>query len=148
MRFDAHGLEVLDRDECLDLLASVPLGRVVFTDRALPAIQPVNFVLDGHEVIIRVSPGSKLGTAMRAAVVAFEADDFDPVGHTGWSVTAVGQARLVDDPREVARLARLPLRPWAPGPQDHFVRISEMQLSGRRIHQASQIPGVSGETVA
>ena len=47
MRLDAHGLEILDREDCLGLLASVPLGRVVFTDRALPAIQPVNFVLDG-----------------------------------------------------------------------------------------------------
>ena len=32
----------LAREEALRLLATVPLGRVVFTDRALSAIRPVN----------------------------------------------------------------------------------------------------------
>jgi nitroimidazol reductase NimA-like FMN-containing flavoprotein (pyridoxamine 5'-phosphate oxidase superfamily) len=141
MRFDAHGLEILDRRECLGLLGSVPLGRVVFTDRALPAIQPVNFALDGDDVIIRTSTGSKLGMAMRGAIVAFEADEFDPLGRTGWSVTLVGQARLVEDPDEIALLSRLRLCPWSPGPCDRFVRISGYDLAGRRIHQLSVGPG-------
>jgi Predicted flavin-nucleotide-binding protein len=137
MRFDAHGLEILDRSQCLGLLASVPVGRVVFTDRALPAIQPVNFALDREDVIIRTPIGSKLGMAMRGAIVAFEADSFDSSYHTGWSVTLVGQARLVDDSDEIAHLSLLPLRPWAPGPYDRFVRISGRDLAGRRIHHVS-----------
>lgn len=36
-----------DRAECLSLLRTVPVGRIVFTECALPAIQPVNFTLDG-----------------------------------------------------------------------------------------------------
>jgi nitroimidazol reductase NimA-like FMN-containing flavoprotein (pyridoxamine 5'-phosphate oxidase superfamily) len=141
MRFDAHGLEILDTRDCLRLLGSVPLGRVVFTDRALPAIQPVNFVLDGDDVIIRASTGSKLGMAMRGAIVAFEADEFDPANRTGWSVTLVGRARLVDDPGEIARLSRLRLRPWTPGPCDRFIRISGKDLAGRRLHPVSAGPG-------
>jgi nitroimidazol reductase NimA-like FMN-containing flavoprotein (pyridoxamine 5'-phosphate oxidase superfamily) len=136
MKFDAHGLEVLDRQECLDLLASVPLGRVVFTDRALPAIQPVNFVLDDDDVILRTSVGSKLAVATRGAVVAFEADDFDTAGQTGWSVTILGQAEVIDDPAEAARLSELPLQPWIPAPRDHFIRISGRYVSGRRINPA------------
>ncbi len=141
MRYDAHGLEILGRQDCLELLGSVSLGRVVFTDRALPAIQPVNFLLDGEDVIIRTSPGSKLALAMRGAVVAFEADDFDPATHEGWSVTLVGQSRLVGGDEEVARLSRLPLRPWAPGPRDRFIRIPGGHLSGRRIHRLPAGPG-------
>jgi nitroimidazol reductase NimA-like FMN-containing flavoprotein (pyridoxamine 5'-phosphate oxidase superfamily) len=140
MRFDAHGLEILERADCLRLLASVPLGRVVFTDRALPAIQPVNFVLDGEDIIIRTSTGSKLGMALRGTIVAFEVDDFDPAGRTGWSVTLVGQARPVDDPNEIARLSRLRPRPWTPGPSDRFVRICGNDLAGRRIHRLSTGP--------
>ena len=57
MRLDQGGLEILDDGECRALLAATPLGRVVFTDRALPAILPVNYVLAGGDVIIRTTPG-------------------------------------------------------------------------------------------
>jgi len=134
MEVDAHGLEVLDQRECLRLLASVPVGRVAFTDRALPAIQPVNFVLDGSDVILRTGVGSKLGLAIRRAVVAFEADDFDPETHGGWSVTLLGEARAVTDPAEIERLARLPLPAWAPGPRETYIRIAGRYVSGRRIN--------------
>lgn len=133
MDSDAHGLEVLDRPECLALLGSVPLGRIVFTDRALPAVQPVNFtVADGH-VIIRTSAGSKLAAAARRAVVAFEIDEYDAGTHTGWSVVIVGPAEVVTDPREVDRLNTLPLETWAPGQRTHYIRIRPEIVTGRKI---------------
>ncbi|WP_084965946.1 pyridoxamine 5'-phosphate oxidase family protein [Thermoactinospora rubra] len=133
MHVDGSGLRVLSRRECLELLASVPIGRIVFTDRALPAVQPVNFCLDGERVVIRTTTGSKLAAATRHAVVAFEADEFDAAERTGWSVTAVGHARAVHDPLERVRLAALPLEPWAPGERDHFIVVEVEQVSGRRI---------------
>jgi len=134
MEVDAHGLEVLDQPECLRLLSSVPVGRIAFTDRALPAIQPVNFALDGSDVIVRTGPGSKLGLAVQRAVVAFEADDFDPDSHEGWSVTLLGEARAVTDPAELERLSRLSIPTWTPGPRDRYIRISGRYVSGRRIN--------------
>nr|BFE79301.1 hypothetical protein GCM10020093_019020 [Planobispora longispora] len=77
MKADSTGLRVLSRAECLELLASVPIGRIVFTDRALPAIQPVNYVLDGNRLVIRATAGSKLALAVRDTIVALEADAFD-----------------------------------------------------------------------
>jgi uncharacterized protein len=136
MKLDSAGLRVLSREECLRLLALVPIGRIVFTDRALPAVQPVNFVLDGEDIVIRTAIGSKLSAATRNAVVAFEADEFDTSGRTGWSVTAVGQSRTVIDPEEIERLAALPLETWAPGSRDHFIVIRAEQVSGRRIDSA------------
>ncbi|GAA4147367.1 MULTISPECIES: pyridoxamine 5'-phosphate oxidase family protein [Actinomadura] len=133
------GLQVIGTRECLDLMRSVPIGRIVFTDRALPAIQPVNFVLDADDsVIIRTVPGSKLAAATRGAIVAFEADDFDEASRTGWSVTLIGPARAVTSPAERDRLARLPLTPWSPGMRDHFIRVTARQVSGRRIVRPPQ----------
>ncbi|MFA1541998.1 pyridoxamine 5'-phosphate oxidase family protein [Actinomadura monticuli] len=134
MRATGEDLETLGREECVTLLRSAPVGRVVYTDQALPAIQPVTFVLDGDEaVVIRTAPGSKFDAALRGAIVAFEVDAFDAAARTGWSVTVVGQARAVTDPAEAARLARLPLRPWAPGPRDNFIRVPLWRVTGRRI---------------
>ncbi|WP_198156489.1 pyridoxamine 5'-phosphate oxidase family protein, partial [Thermobifida cellulosilytica] len=67
---DKAGLEVLTREECLRLLAQAPIGRIVFTDHALPAVQPVNFTMLGTDIVIRTSPESKLAQATRDTVVA------------------------------------------------------------------------------
>ncbi|GAB1819709.1 pyridoxamine 5'-phosphate oxidase family protein [Herbidospora sp. RD11066] len=134
MRTDSAGLSVLSREECLRLLAITPIGRLVFTHRALPAVQPVNYVLDGETVVIRTAIGSRLAAATRDSVVAFEIDDIDKTTGTGWSVTVLGHARGVTDPEEVARLAALPLQPWAPSAFDHFVTLSAEEVSGRRIN--------------
>lgn len=133
MTVDSAGLQVLSPEECLRMLASARIGRVVFTDRALPAVQPVIYCLDGTDIVLRTAAGSTLAAATRNAVVAFEADDFDPDLRSGWSVTAVGHARAVHDPRELAGLAELPLTLWTPGERDHYVIIRAEQLSGRRI---------------
>ncbi|WP_248963225.1 pyridoxamine 5'-phosphate oxidase family protein [Sphaerisporangium perillae] len=135
MKIDAAGLLVLSRDECMALLGSTPIGRIVYTDRALPAVQPVNFLLDSTAIVIRTGVGSKLAAAAGNAIVAFEADEFDAETRTGWSVTAVGHARAVDDPGEIERLSLLPLNPWAPGGREHFIVVSPEQISGRRIRR-------------
>jgi nitroimidazol reductase NimA-like FMN-containing flavoprotein (pyridoxamine 5'-phosphate oxidase superfamily) len=133
MEFDSGGLEILAPQECMALLRSMPLGRIVYTQQALPAIQPVNFALDGQDVIICTTTGSKLSAATTNSVVAFEIDDFDPHGHCGWSVVIIGQARQVNDPHEITTLKSLALRPWAPGPRDQYIRIHPEIITGRRI---------------
>ncbi|MDP4510484.1 pyridoxamine 5'-phosphate oxidase family protein [Nonomuraea turcica] len=134
MKLDSAGLQVLSHEECMRLLPSRPIGRIVFTDRALPAVQPVNFCMDGEDIVIRAAAGSKLAAATRRAVVAFEVDDFDPGERNGWSVTIVGYARVADDPAEIARLEELRLTPWARG-RDHFIVITTVEATGRRIQQ-------------
>ena len=140
MTTDGTGLEVIDREECLRLLSTVPIGRIVYTDRALPAIQPVNFTLDGDAIVIRTGVGSKLAAAVRNAVVAFEIDQFEPVTHAGWSVIVTGRAAEVRDPAELDRLEAVSPQPWAPGSRDHVVRIDADLVTGRRIPAASAAP--------
>lgn len=140
------GGEILDRRECLALLASVPVGRIVYTEQALPAVSLVNFVVSDGTVVIRTAWGSKLAAAARHAIVAFEADQYDDRTRTGWSVTAVGHAWVVEqaaDPEKYAELGRLGLQPWAPGPREHYIRIAIERVSGRRINAPAPASGRS-----
>ena len=131
-------MEWLTVDESLALLTSVPIGQIVFTDRALPAIVPVNHTVDDGCVVIRTTAGSTLAAAVRHAVVAYEADRLDYDTRTGWSVVVLGEAERVDDPGEITRLTPVAPQPWAPGTRDHLVRITIAQITGRRIDRAPQ----------
>lgn len=110
------------RGGCLALLTSVPIGRVVYTDQALPAVTPVNFVLVGDEVTILTASGSALAAAVRGAVVAFQADRIDPATRTGWSVTIVGRAHLVEVNEDAAGRA-----------SGQCIRIAARHVSGGRL---------------
>lgn len=132
-------LQKIDVADCLELLGSVSLGRVVYTEKALPAIRPVNHVLDGDAVIIRSHLGGGLATAVgsgRGTVVAYEADVIDPVEHIGWSVVVTGVAHLVADSREVARYEGL-LRPWVDMAMDCVIRIEPHLVTGYRVTEAA-----------
>lgn len=133
---DWSGLEVIPADECRRLMDSAVVGRIGFVEAGSPMILPVNFALDGHAVVFRTAPGSKLAAAMLQRPVAFEVDGWDAVNHTGWSVLATGFADQIDDPDEVARLEKLPVRPWSrPDLRDQWVRVVVEELSGRRLRR-------------
>jgi uncharacterized protein len=143
---DRNGLEILQPDECLRLLGLRSLGRLAITVGALPVILPVNFRVVGERIVFRTSAGSKLDAATRQAVVAFEADDMDPFGHTGWSVLVTGVAHQVEDPTGLAVLAGAGIPRWAPAVDDHFVELPLTMISGRRLGTAAHArPGPPDE---
>ncbi|MEU6284797.1 pyridoxamine 5'-phosphate oxidase family protein [Streptomyces sp. NPDC047028] len=128
------GFRALGRHECLRLLAKVPVGRVVYTLQALPAVLPVNFSLDSDSsVLLRTSAHSELVRAVDGAVVAFEADDFDAPTRSGWSVVVTGRATMVTDPGEQQRLERTGPRSWVVTDAGVFVRIEAEMVTGREI---------------
>ena len=132
---DRSGLEVLERHECLALLAGEEVGRLGVVSGGHPLILPVNYVLDGDTVVFRTAPGTKLDAARRTAV-AFEVDRFDRGARTGWSVVVQGVADEVTDfadPALLERLARLRLDPWTEGEKPNVVRIVPRVVSGRRL---------------
>lgn len=124
-------LQELTRSECLDLLSRKRLGRVAFTERALPAIRPVNYALVGSHIVLRTER-SGLGRRLDGQVVAFEVDDLDDDGG-GWSVVLTGTARLLDRPGELIRQQSVPLVPLAGEGHDAPVCIAPGAISGRRI---------------
>lgn len=133
MESNGSVLEHLSRGECMRLMGSVPVGRIVYTRQALPAVELVNFALDAGDIVIRTDASGKLAAATRGAVVAFETDSVDVEGHAGWSVTIIGQSRAVTDAEEIRHLEQTALESWAPGNHDHFIRISPTIVHGRRI---------------
>jgi uncharacterized protein len=133
MDFNGTSLQQLSRGECLRLVGQVPLGRIVYTRQALPAVELVNFALDDGEIVIRTDSSGKLAAATRGAVVAFEVDDVDVATHVGWSVTVVGYSRAVTDGADIRHLEQTGLISWAPGDRDHFIRISPEIVNGRRV---------------
>lgn len=128
-------LDVLNRRQCLDLLQTVRVGRLVFTEDALPAVQPVNFRLWRDDVVIRVAGGGKLAAATQNQVVAFEADELDPDLRTGWSVTVVGHAQEVTGIDELVEVAGTFVQPWIDGRRDHFLVIKSEKMTGRHIRE-------------
>jgi nitroimidazol reductase NimA-like FMN-containing flavoprotein (pyridoxamine 5'-phosphate oxidase superfamily) len=125
----------LTEGECLALLRSSSVGRVVFTRHAMPAIRPVNHLVDDRKIIIRTHLGAAIVSRTadaKGAVVCYEADDLDPVRHTGWSVIVTGLARLVNDPAAVERYAAR-LEPWIEGEMDYVVSIDPRFISGIRL---------------
>lgn len=127
------GLAELEPAESLALLRTAPVGRIVFTEGALPAVQPVNFLVHGDTVVIRTAAGAKLSAATNGVVVAFEADEIDVDTRQGWSVTIVGHARVVTDLVEEDEMRALPLETWAPGQRSDFIRIQIQYVTGRRL---------------
>jgi hypothetical protein len=135
---DVPALEQLTRYESLRFLATVPIGRIIFTRRALPAVELVHFALDNGDIVIRANPGDTLAADIRDAVVAFEADSLDVAHQAGWSVAIIGRSRVVTDPGEIDRLQKIGLRSWGAGEAAHFIRISPGLLTGRRLRADGQ----------
>ena len=127
----------LDPAEAMRLLASVGHGRVVFTRDALPAIRPVNHLVDDGRVIVRTRLTAKVSAAARSnadagVVLAYEADDLDPHRRLGWSVVVTGLATTVSDPDQVARYEQL-LHPWVNKVMDTVIAIEPEIVTGIRI---------------
>ncbi|MFJ9901078.1 pyridoxamine 5'-phosphate oxidase family protein [Streptomyces sp. NPDC091280] len=132
-RVGAGRMTELPPGEAVELLASVPLGRIGFSHRALPVIRPVNHLVDSAHIVIRAHADSALlRNPLVPEVVVFEADHIDLQLRTGWSVMVTGRASQVTDPLEAARYQRL-LVPWSDMDMDQVVRISMEIVTGYRI---------------
>ncbi len=128
-------LEALPRGESLRLLSTVSVGRLVFTHLAMPAIRPVNHMVDGDQVVIRAYVGSAIDTAVgnnAGMVVAYEADLIDPDTHLGWSVIIIGRACRLPDGAVADRYRQL-LQPWIEGGSDDVIAIRADMVDGFRL---------------
>ena len=133
-------VDILTREECLELLRSVPIGRVaVATPGAPPVVIPVNFVLDGEAIVFRSDPGTKL-SALRGLPASFEVDVYDPLQQSGASVLVQGRAYEASH----WEIDHVEVKPWAAGPKEHFVRIVPDVITGRRLRPTEATPDDRG----
>jgi uncharacterized protein len=140
MYSDGPAPQHLTRDDCLRLMASVSMGRIIYTRQALPAVELVNFALDHGDIVIKTDGDGKLAAATRHTVVAFETDCLD-AEQAGWSVTAIGPSREVTDPEDIGRLQKIALSSWTQGMREQFIRVSPEMLNGRRLRAHGQEDG-------
>lgn len=128
------GIERLDREQCLRLLAEDTIGRLAVIDHGTPIIFPVNYRLDEEAVVFRTDPGTKLDDGPRSPA-SFEIDRFDREDRSGWSVVVVGRLEEVTryDSRTLDRLRALPVDPWAVGEKSHWMRLVPSRITGRRV---------------
>ncbi|MDX3763080.1 pyridoxamine 5'-phosphate oxidase family protein [Streptomyces mirabilis] len=134
----------LDRQRCMELLERGGYGRVVFTERALPAIVPVNYLMNDG-VVIGGGSAAHLPQALDGDVVAFEADGTDAASDAAWHVCVTGYAHVVTDAAQREHLARSTAA-WVPAPEEVLVRITTSEVSGRSFpltgtpHHSGRVP--------
>jgi hypothetical protein len=120
------------------LLGSVPIGRVIFSQRALPAVRPVNHLVDGDQIIFRASLGSAISDQAGlddGTVVAYQGDMIDSAARTGWSVVVIGRARRIPD-----KSGRYQLAPhsWLSGTLEDLIAIHAEIVTGFRLVSIAQ----------
>ncbi len=128
------GIELLDRDESLGLLATDEVGRLAVISGGAPVMFPVDFALDADAIVFRTDPGTKLDFGPRAPA-CFEVDCLDRAQRAGWSVIVSGRLEEVTryDELTLGRLRKLALVPWAGGPRAHWLRLVPERITGRRV---------------
>jgi len=126
------GMGVLSDEQCIELLATTPVGRLGFLADDTPLVLPVNFAWHELGVVFRTLEGMKLAAAVERQTVCFEIDDWDPDSRTGWSVLVKGRAREVTDWAEREALEQLGLVPWSQAKwRPIWVRLEPIEITGR-----------------
>lgn len=131
----AGQMDEIEAEECWQLLATAPVGRVAVVVGHYPVVEPVNFAVDGDAVVFRTSSGSKLDM-IHGKHVTFEADEVDADHRSGWSVLVKGVAQSLNvrgNPDLAERSAAAGAAPWAPGDREFLVRIPAEEITGRRV---------------
>lgn len=127
------GLETLTEEECWTLLNQNEIGRLAVTVGGRPDIFPVNYVIDGRNIVLRTAAGLKLAAAVFAPSVAFEIDGVAAGQHGSWSVVVHGEAVEIEQTDELLRVADLGLVPWVAADKPRYLRIVPAEITGRRI---------------
>lgn len=133
----ARGAGPLDADRCRQLLGAGGVGRVVFSQAALPAVVTMNYTVHAGRLHFRTAADTALARSVADAVVAFNVDRDegsgvppDGPGGGAWSVTVTGRCRKLEDPPPAVRDA---LQAWAPGVREEFFALDLALLTGHRI---------------
>lgn len=136
-------LDVFHRRRWMTLARTVSVGRLIFTEHALPAVHLVEFRWWRDDVVIRLTDSAVLAAVARNRVVAFEADELDADRGSGWSVTVVGRAQVITEVADLIELSTLFSRPSVGGRCDYFVRITTEKVTGRQVGRNSATDGES-----
>jgi nitroimidazol reductase NimA-like FMN-containing flavoprotein (pyridoxamine 5'-phosphate oxidase superfamily) len=134
-------LEKLEEAECLRLIATGGIGRLVFAGRWDLTVLPVNYKIHNGAILFRTPQDGTTDEDLRTGIadaeyrVAFEIDDFDLKACEGWSVVVQGPAHHLDSEAEQAGARAAAVEPWPGGQRGHYISINPARVTGRRIRR-------------
>lgn len=121
----------LDKAECLQLLSTVPFGRVVYTRDALPAVRLVNHLLIDGELVMAADLELPGRLASVGTVIAYQTDQLDPDRQAGWSVTVLGRAFRASE--ALSRHYYAVRQPWLDAAASQVIAIRTELVKGFRL---------------
>jgi transcriptional regulator with XRE-family HTH domain len=128
----------LTAGECGQLIAPGGVGRLLFVEPSRgPVAVPVNYRMDGPDVVFRTGGGAGVADGLQQATVSFDIDHLDEDLAEGWSVLLTGTASVITEPTELQRARSLGIDPWAGGDRPTYVRLRVSQITGRAIRIGS-----------
>jgi uncharacterized protein len=119
----------LSTEECWELLTSRPVGRLAWSGPHGPTVIPVNFTVDGRNVLVRTKAYSEAARECEDTMVAFQADSFDEQARQGWSVLVRGRAHFEYQSPTTSGDPDV----WVDGPRSLRLRVETTEVTGRRI---------------
>jgi nitroimidazol reductase NimA-like FMN-containing flavoprotein (pyridoxamine 5'-phosphate oxidase superfamily) len=126
-------LHTLTEAEARARIAAGGVGRFLFVEAGRgPVAIPVNYRMNGDDVVFRTTAGSSIAGSIDKSPVSFDVDHLDETLSEGWSVLLSGTARITDA-REREQVAALGIEPWAGGERDTYVRLTPHEITGRNI---------------
>jgi nitroimidazol reductase NimA-like FMN-containing flavoprotein (pyridoxamine 5'-phosphate oxidase superfamily) len=129
----------LDEAECLRLLGSGGLGRLVYNSRYGPMALPVEYAVQGGSIVFRAGQDTFTEEDLRTGIahaeyhVALEVDQIDLAAREGWTVLVRGAAHHLDTEAERALIISAGVEPWIEGEPEHAIRINPTRIWGHRI---------------
>ena len=127
-------LRKLTEAECRALIAPGGIGRFLFVQAGRgPVAIPVNFKVDGADVVFRTGADSEIIEGIHEEQVSFDVDHFDDALGEGWSVLITGTASAIGGDAELSHARALHIEPWAGDERNIYVRLSPHVTTGRRV---------------
>jgi hypothetical protein len=132
-------LHELDEATCLWLLSTEHVGRLLLFE-PYQTFEPVNFVMAGRDVVVRVEAESGAASCAVGSPVALDVEVFDPYSQAGWTVRVRGVVdRGLDGHRVDAEL-----RPWTRRADERWLRIAARAVKGRWFRASDRPPTLGG----
>jgi nitroimidazol reductase NimA-like FMN-containing flavoprotein (pyridoxamine 5'-phosphate oxidase superfamily) len=135
-------MEPLDEAECMELLSTRRIGRLVYTSRYGPMALPSEYKIHKGSIVFRTYRTTFTEEDLRTGIehaeyqVVVEADQADPDAREAWMVIVRGTAHHLDTEAERASIADIGLKSWLEGEPEHFIRVDPISVRGQRIRSA------------
>ena len=135
-------VERLDEAECIELLSTGRIGRLVYNSRYGPLALPFEYKVREGSIVARTYQATfteedlRTGIAHAEYQVVVEIDHVDPDAREGWVVIVRGTAHHMDTEADRASIAGIGLESWVEGEPEHFIRVDPIFAGGQRVRSA------------